>query len=481
MERLNPMDAQFVGAEDEDAHASMAIACSAIFEGPAPSYREFVASVASRLDAAPIFRRKLLTVPFNLGPPVWAEHPDFDLRYHLRQTALPAPGSDEQLGNLMARVMGQRLDRDYPLWEYWLVEGLRKGRWALILKVHHAMVDGVAGTDLYRVLFDPSPEPSPQAQGTLYGTGLMPTAGASQVARAPSSGRLAYQAALDMVALPARTALALNGALAQPGEAIRRLGRTFRATAKLAASVRPAVPSSLRGPIGRQRRYAWARASLDDVKTIKQSLGGTVNDVVLAAATSGFRDVLLSRGEEPSPHMVPSLIPVSLRTSGQECSYENRVSLLVADLPVHVAEPADRLATVRAEMSALKEAHGPAAAQALVALGHYTPYPLTALIVRLGYRLPQRDIVTVTTNVPGPAEPLYGLGRKLVEIIPYVPIATTLRTGVSILSYCGNLTFGITADYDTTPDIDVMVHGIERGIADLLKAAGRSQAVARPK
>lgn len=471
MQRLNPMDAQFVGAENGDAHASMAIACSAIFEGPPPSYPEFVASVASRLDAAPIFRRKLLTVPFNLGPPVWADDPDFDVRYHVRQTALPAPGSDEQLGNLMARVMTQRLDRDYPLWEYWLVEGLRKGRWAVILKVHHAMVDGVGGTDLYRVLFDPSPE----------ATDTLPATDTGQVARPPSSARLAYQAALDLMALPARTALALNEALAQPGDAIRRLTRTFQATAKLAASARPAAPSSLHGPIGRQRRYAWARASLDDVKTIKRSLGGTVNDVVLAAASSGFRDMLLSRGEEPAPHMVPSLIPVSLRTSGDECSYENRVSLLVADLPVHVAEPADRLATVREEMSALKDAHGPSAAQALVALGHYTPYPLTALVVRLGYRLPQRDIVTVTTNVPGPVEPLYGLGRKLVEIIPYVPIATTLRTGVSILSYCGNLTFGITGDYDTTPDIDVLAHGIERGIADLLKAAGRVQAPARSK
>jgi WS/DGAT/MGAT family acyltransferase len=471
MQRLNPMDAQFVGAENEDAHTSMAIASSAIFEGPAPSYREFLASVASRLEAAPIFRRKLLTVPFNLGPPVWADDPDFDLRYHIRQTALPAPGSDEQLCNLMARVMGQRLDRDYPLWEYWLVEGLKRGRWALILKVHHAMVDGVAGTDLYRVLFDPSPQPPD----------IGPAAAASQVARQPSSARLAYQAALDLMALPAKTALALNGALAQPGEAIRLLGRTFRGTAKLVVSARPAVPSSLHGPIGRQRRYAWARASLDDVKNIKRSLGGTVNDVVLAAASSGFRELLLSRGEEPAPHMVPSLVPVSLRVAGQECSYENRVSLLVADLPVHVAEPAERLAAVRAEMSALKETHGAAAAEALVTVGHYTPYPLAALFVRLGYRLPQRDIVTVTTNVPGPAEPLYGLGRKLVEIIPYVPIATTLRTGVSILSYCGNLTFGITGDYDTTPDIDVMVHGIERGITDLLKAAGLSQAAAGPK
>jgi WS/DGAT/MGAT family acyltransferase len=481
MQRLNPMDAQFVGAENEDAHTSMAIALSAIFEGPAPSYREFLDSVAGRLDAAPILRRKLLTVPFNLGPPVWADDPDFDLRYHVRQTALPAPGSEEQLGNLMARVMAQRLDRDYPLWEYWLVEGLDEGRWALISKVHHAMVDGVAGTDLYRVLFDPSPQVPPAAAGTSGSTGVVPAAANGHAPRPPSSAKLAYQAALDLMALPARTALALNGALAQPGDAIRRLSRTFRATAKFAASARPATPSSLHGPIGRQRRYAWARASLDDVKTIKRSLGGTVNDVVLAAASSGFRDLLLSRGEEPAPHMVPSLVPVSLRTAGQASSYENRVSLVVADLPVHVSDPADRLAMVRAEMAALKEAHGASAAQALVTIGHYTPYPLAALVVRLGYRLPQRDIVTVTTNVPGPAEPLYGLGRKLVEIIPYVPIATTLRTGVSVLSYCGNLTFGITGDYDTTPDIAVLAHGIERGVADLLRAAGRSQAPARSR
>jgi WS/DGAT/MGAT family acyltransferase len=474
MERLNPMDAQFVGAEDEDAHASMAIACIAIFDGPAPSYCEFLAAMAGRLADVPIYRRKLLTVPFNLGPPVWAEDPDFDIRYHVRQTALPAPGSDEQLSNLMARVMAQRLDRDYPLWEYWLVEGLGDGRWALISKVHHAMVDGVSGTEMYRAIFDPSPQPSPPA------TDRRP-ADTVQVMDPPSSVRLAYQATLDLMALPAKAALAVNSALAQPADAIRRAVQTFRATAKLAASARPAAPSSLNGPIGRQRRYASARASLGDVKAIKRSLGGTVNDVVLAAASSGFRDMLLGRGEEPAPHMVPSLIPVSLRAPGQECSYENRVSLLVADLPVHVADPAERLAAVRTEMSGLKEANGASAAQALVALGHYTPYPLAALVVRLGYRLPQREIVTVTTNVPGPAEPLYGMGRKLVEIIPYVPIATTLRTGVSVLSYCGNLTFGITGDYASTPDIGVLARGIERGVADLLKVASGNHTRARAK
>ncbi len=159
MERLNPLDAQFVDAEDEDGHASFAIASIAVFEGPAPSYDEFLDSIAARLPEVPLYRRKLRTVPFRLGPPVWVDDPNFDLRYHVRQTALPAPGGDEQLAKLMARVMGQRLDRDYPLWEYWLVEGVSEGRWALISKVHHSMVDGVSGTDLYRVIFDLSPDP----------------------------------------------------------------------------------------------------------------------------------------------------------------------------------------------------------------------------------------------------------------------------------------------------------------------------------
>lgn len=481
MERLNPMDAQFVGAEDEDVHASMAIASISIFEGPAPSYCEFLASVARRLPDVPLYRRKLVTVPFNLGPPVWVDDPHFDLRYHVRQTAVPAPGSDEQLSNLMARVMAQRLDRDYPLWEYWLVDGLSEGRWALISKAHHAMIDGVSGTDLHRVIFDPSPQPSqPAADAWEAADGSRSAddwhaAAGWQTVDAPSRAWLAYQAALDLIALPAKTALALDSALVQPMDAIRHAARALRAAAKLAGTARPAVPSSLQGPIGRQRRYAWARASLSDVKAIKRSLGGTVNDVVLAAASSGFRDMLLGRGEEPAPHMVPSLIPVSLRSAGQECSYDNRVSLLVADLPVHIADPVERLDAVRTAMSALKQANGAAAAQALVALGHYTPYPLAALVVRLGYRRPQREIVTVTTNVPGPREPLYGLGRKLLEIIPYVPIATTLRTGVSILSYCDNLAFGITGDYQSTPDIDVLAHGIERGIGDLLKAADCSR------
>jgi diacylglycerol O-acyltransferase len=468
MERLGPLDAQFVEAEDGDRHASFAIASIAIFEGPAPTYEEFLHAIESRLPLVPIYRRKLRTVPFRLGPPVWVDDPDFDLRYHVRHTALPAPGGDQQLRKLMARVMAQRLDRHFPLWEYWMVEGLAKHRWALISKVHHAMVDGVSGADLYRVIFDPTPEPPPP-----------PPAEIRVVPAEPSALSLAGRAAFDLLSLPARVARALAAAAGRPAEVVQQASEAAQAAVLLAGgSGRPAVASSLSGPIGRQRRYAWAKVSLDDIKAIKQVLGGTVNDVVLAAISSGFRSLLLSRGEQPEPHMVPALVPVSLRAPGAENIYDNRVSVLIADLPVHVADPVELLAEIRAEMAALKAGHEAAAGEALIELGKYTPYWLTAQVIRSAYRLPQREIVTVTTNVPGPRQPLYGMGRKLVDIIPYVPIATTMRIGVSIFSYCDRVTFGITGDYESTPDIEVLARAIEKGIRDLRKVARQRAAAA---
>jgi diacylglycerol O-acyltransferase len=459
MDRLNPLDAQFVNAEDGDRNASMAIASIAVFEGPPPSYEEFLEALAGRLPLVPRYRHRLRTVPFRIGPPVWVEDPNFDLRYHVRYTALPAPGRDEELRHLMARVMAHRLDRDYPLWEYWVVDGLDDGRWALISKLHHCMVDGVSGTDLYRLIFDPTPERSPAALDHRV------------VSAEPSPLKLAAQAALNEVLLPVRGVRALGGAVTHPDRLVRQTIDTVRGVAKLATSLLPATGSSLSGPIGQQRRYTWVRGSLDDVKTIKRELGGTVNDVVLAAISGGFRAFLLARGEHPEPHMVPSLVPVSLRAPGEENIYENRVSAILAYLPVHIADPVERLAAVQSELSTLKTSKESTVAERLVSLIGGAPFPLTSLGVRLALRLPQHEIVTVTTNVPGPREPLYGLGRRLVEIIPYVPIATTVRTGIAIFTYCDNVTFGITGDYETTPDLDVLARGIEDSLSELLKIA----------
>ena len=461
MDRLNPLDAVFIDAEDEDRHTSMAIASIAVFEGPSPSRDEVLSFLAGRLPLVPRYRQKLRTVPFRLGRPVWVDDPGFDLSYHVRQTVLLAPGGDQQLSELLARVMSQRLDRDYPLWEYWLVEGLAAGRWALISKMHHCMVDGVSAAGMYRVIFDASPEPSP------------PAADHRAVAAEPSPLSLAARSAVDMLLLPVRGARAVKGAVIHPGRAVRGVIETVQATAKLAPSLWPASTSSLSGHIGQQRRYTVARASLDDVITIKRELGGTVNDVLLAAISGGYRALLLARGEQPGPDKVPSLVPVSVRAPDEQNTDANQVSALVADLPIHVADPVERLAAVRAQLSALKASKEEMVGEALVSLGRYTPFPLISRGIRFAFSLPQREIVTVTTNVPGPRQPLYGMGRPLVEIIPYVPIASTVRIGVAIVTYCGNVTFGVTGDFAANPDLDVLARGIEHGVSELLEAAGQ--------
>jgi WS/DGAT/MGAT family acyltransferase len=458
MDRLSPLDAEFVEAEDEDRHVSMAIASIAVFEGPAPAYEELVEMIGSRLPLVPRYRQKLTTVPFRIGPPVWVDDPRFDIHFHIRRTAVPRPGGDNELAQLFAQVMAQRLDRDRPLWEDWMVTGLAGHQWALISKVHHSMVDGVSGTDLYRVVFDTVGDdiPTPTPAG-----------------RVPRPWELAARASGDLFLLPARSAGAALTALSQPAPSLRQAMATAKGMWTLTPAAQPAKRSSLTGPIGQQRRFTWVRVPFDDVRAIKAALGGTVNDVVLAAISAGFRSLLISRCEKPHARMVPSLVPVSLRAPGQENIYENRVSALVVHLPVHLSDPVDQLAAVRTEVEALKRRGEATVGQAFEELASYVPYPIASL-TRFAFRFPQRDIVTVTTNVPGPRQTLYCLGRPLVEIIPYVPIASSVRIGVAIFSYCNQITFGITGDYDSTPDLDVLAQGIADGAAALLKAANDS-------
>ncbi|WP_199522366.1 WS/DGAT/MGAT family O-acyltransferase [Geodermatophilus marinus] len=456
---MGPLDAAFLQGEDEEAGVSLAIASIAVFEGPAPAQREFAAMLAGRLPLIPRYRQRAVEVPFDLGPPVWVDDPDFDLGYHLRRTALPAPGGDAELATLMGRVMSGRLDRGRPLWEYWLVEGLAGDRWALISKIHHCMADGISGTDLYRVVLDDSPEPGP------------PVPDAWEPDPMPSRLRLAGAAAASMAALPVDQARALGGLLRRPGELARATRETARGLAGLAGALVPAARSSLTGPLSASRRFAFARGSVAQVGEVRHALGGTFNDVVLAAITSGFRHFLLRRGELPGPHAVRTLVPVSVRPPGAEGVRDNRVSLLLADLPVHLADPVERLAAVRAHLTELKARHEAEAGATVVAVAGHGVFPAVASPVRIAAHLRQRSVVTVTTNVPGPRRPLYALGRRCVEIVPYVPIASTLRTGVAVFSYCGAVTVGVTADAAAVPDVAVLAAGIEAGLDELVAAA----------
>lgn len=441
---------------------SLAIASVAVLEGPAPTRDEVAAMIAGRLPRVPRYRQKVRTIPADLGPPVWVDDPDFrlddpDFRLddHVRETALPAPGGDAELAAAVADLMSSRLDRRRPLWEYWLVGGLADGRWALLTKVHHCMVDGISGTDLYHAVLDPSPEPSP------------PLPDRWRPAPEPSTAWLTVSALAALAQTPAVQLRALAGALRRPGALVTDVLDTLRGWAALATALVPAHASSLSGPIGGRRAFAFSRGTVEDVAAVRRRVGGTFNDVVLAAVTAGFRRLLLARGEVADGHAVRTLVPVNVRAPGEESIRDNRVSLMLAELPVHVVDPLERLEVVRARLDALKRDHEAEAGVALTSLAALAPFPLVAGQVRWLAAWPQRSVVTVTTDVPGPRAPLHALGRPVLEIVPYVPLASTARVGVSIFSYLDRICFGVTGDRDTAPDVDVLARGIAEGLGQL--------------
>jgi diacylglycerol O-acyltransferase / wax synthase len=459
VDRMSPLDALFLHVEDGVSH--MHIASVLILDGPPPSYDDFVAMLSSRLSRVPRYRQVVRFVPFQLGRPVWVDDPHFNIHYHVRHTALPAPGGEHELRRLVGRVMSQQLDRSKPLWELWMVEGLSENRWALLCKTHHSVVDGVSGTELLTVLLDTSPDTVPAAEETW------------EPAPAPSPVALAVDALATMARSPYEQLRALRAASRVPRQALARLGEIWTGMANLAGVVPRTPVSSLNGPIGPHRRYAWADSTVDDIKSVRKALGGTFNDVVLAAITHGFRVLLLSRGESVD-RVVRTLVPVSIRardTSGRaigDGTFANRVSAMFAELPVSLADPVERLDAIRAQMAGLKDSKQAVAAEALTSMSGFAAPVLLALGTRLASRASQRNVNTVTTNVPGPQTPLYAVGRRLVKAYPYVPLAGQIRIGVAIFSYDGQVTFGITGDYDTTADIDVLSQGIEDGMAELL-------------
>jgi diacylglycerol O-acyltransferase len=461
MERLSPLDAFFLFIEDGNSH--MHIAACAIFEGPAPPYRRVVAAIADKLDLVPRYRQVVRFVLLQLGRPVWIDDPPFRLEYHVRHTALPTPGGLEELRDLMGRLMSQELDRNRPLWEAWMVEGLQGGRWALIMKIHHCMADGISGNDLFTVLLSREPNP-PVVDSSRW-----------QPAPGPSGLRLAADAVWRLALTPYDEFRALCQATAAPRLALSRLRDTTEGMLSYARRVPSTKPNSLVGSLGPHRRWTFANATLDDVKTIRRTFDATVNDVVVAAVTAGLHELLLSRGEPVQGRVVRTLIPVSVRAENERGNFDNRVSGMLADLPVGIDDPVERLVAVRKELGMLKASHQAGAGQRLTAMAELAPSAALAFAernsMRILRRLPQHTINTVTTNVPGPQHPLYLAGREMLEYLPFVPIVQGMRVGLAIMSYNGKVAFGVTGDYDTVPDIEVLAGGIEDAIAELLKLA----------
>ena len=458
-ERLSPLDASFLHVEDDVSH--MHIASVAIFEGPQPAFADIVAMVDAKLGLVPRYRQVVQSVPLELARPVWVDDPHFNLEYHLRHTALPSPGSDSELRMLVGRVMSQQLDRTKSLWEIWVVEGLEGGRWAMLAKTHHAMVDGVSGTDLLAVIMDLSPDVA------------RPEVAAWSPRPPPSGARLALDAVTNLMRSPYEQLRAVQTSTRALRQALSQAREVGQGVVAMAGLVRPPPVSSLNGPIGPHRRYAWTSTSVEDIKVIRRGLGGTFNDVVLASITNGFRELLLSRGETVD-RIVRTLVPVSVRprdATGKavgDGTFENRVSAMFAELPVGVDDPAERLHAITRQMEGLKDSKQAVAAEALTSMSGFAPPMLLALGMRLATRAAQHNVNTVTTNVPGPQFPLYAAGRKMIHAFPYVPLGGQIRIGIAIFSYNGEVTFGITGDYDTTPDVDVLTAGIEEGMAQML-------------
>lgn len=462
VQRLSSLDAGFLNMETDTQQ--MHVGSLLIFEGPVPTFEDFSDHLASCLDSVPRYRQRVQRMPLELARPVWVDDPHFCLDYHLRHTAIPTPGGDDQLRTLVGRVMAQRLDVDRPLWEMWLVEGLPGRRWAVITKTHHAMIDGLAGNELMEIVLDRDPE---RQRRPRPNTGWRPRP-------APSTMELATEAAGWAARLPLGASRAASSAvrsLSSPSDLLRSAAvRAFGVAQMGRSAARPT--SVLNGPLGPHRRWGWVRGELAAVKSVKGAAGCTVNDVVLAVIAGGFGSYLAERGEPVDDVVVRSLVPVSIRTADHQGRLGNQVTAMFADLPIAVADPSERLAAVARQMTHLKAGGTAVSVETMLSAADFVPATLMTIGARVYARTGQRVVNTVTTNIPGPQYPLFLLGSRMLEMIPYIPVAEGVRISIGIISYDGHLAFGATGDYDAVPDLDRLCTAIEASLHEMTGPGG---------
>jgi diacylglycerol O-acyltransferase len=449
MEQLNTLDAGFLMAEDSDRNVSLAIGGIAIIDGSAPNYGEFKSVLADRIRAIPRCTQILRTQPFDIGAPQWVDDPRFDLTRHVRRVALPRPGDDAELYRVVADVLERRLDRDRPLWECWVIEGLKSNRWAILMKVHHCMADGISAARILTRLCD-------NAEGDTFAG---PVAAKRTVAARPH---------LKPVPAPIHRSNPLDSLWRAATTITDAAARTLSGAAEIAAGLlRPARGSSLVGPVTAMRRYRAVRVPLADVEQVCRKFDVTVNDVALTAITEGFRLALLHRGEQPRADSLRTLVPVSLRSPDALDKPGNHLSVMLPYLPVEQNDPIQQLRAVHSRLTRAKRGGQRQAGNVAVSAANYVPFMVSSWAIRLLTRLPQRGIVTLATNIPGPCRQLEMMDRKVARLLPIPPIALRLRTGVAVLSYADDLVFGITADYDAGANVEELAKGIEMAVARL--------------
>jgi WS/DGAT/MGAT family acyltransferase len=443
----------------------MHVAACAVFEGFPPSHDELIETIESRLHLVPRYRQRLAFVPFGQGRPVWVDDPHFNAAYHVRHTALPSPGGEDELRRLTGRVFSQQLDRSKPLWELWLVEGLAEDRFALLSKTHHALVDGISGVDIITVLFDTSPDPMPAA----------PPDHEWVPKPVPREAQLLADALLERATAPGEIARGIRAALRGPRAVAKALGGALVGVGAMAwAGLQPAPPSIFNVPIGPHRRFTWVRGDLAEFKAVKNELGGTVNDVVLAVVSGALGRYMRLQGETTEDVELRAMVPMSTRADVERGALGNRVTAMWAPLPVGITDPVKRLNTISAAMRELKESGQAVGAEMLTRLSGFAPPTIVNQAARLAAR--QRMFNLVVTNVPGPQIPLYLLGRRLEAIFPMVPLTSNTALGIAIMSYDGQLNFGLTTDYDGLPDVELLADELRSAIAELAAAGAASPA-----
>jgi WS/DGAT/MGAT family acyltransferase len=457
-DRLTGLDSSFLHLERDGTH--MHVASTTLFEGPAPRYTDFRDHIGSRLHLVPRFRQKLRFVPFGMGRPVWVDDPHLNLAYHVRHTALPEPGSEQQLRVLAARIFSQQLDRTKPLWEIWQVEGLKGGRFAIIGKTHHCMVDGVSGVDITTVLYDLERE---RGEGSKPLDRWIP-------APEPSGAQLLAEALVERAMNPREIVRGVRRVVRGPRRALRKATEAVAAAGSFAWTGIAAPSSPFNFDVGPHRRFAWVRASLADMKHVKNELGGTVNDVILAAVSGALGRYMRERGHSTADLELRAMVPVSVRTREERGALGNRVTTMMAPLPVWCEDPSRRLEMVRRSMGDLKQSKQALGASILTQLTDFAPPTIAGQAARLQAR--QRFFNLVVTNIPGPQFPLYLMGRRMERVFPMVPLAKNQGVCVGIMSYDGQVNFGLIGDYDGMPDLDQLAGHLEASIGELIEAAG---------
>jgi WS/DGAT/MGAT family acyltransferase len=460
-DRLTGLDAAFLHLEEHSA-AHMHVASVMVFAGKAPTLQQLIEHVESRLHLVPRYRQRLAFVPLGQGRPTWTDDPHFNPRYHVRHTALPRPADEAALKRLAGRIFSQRLDRSKPLWEIWLVQRVAGGRFALIAKTHHALVDGISGVDITTVLFDTTPAPAATAPPPEPWTARP----------LPGRAKLLGEALLERSTMPGEMARGARALLRRPRRVLSQVGESLASigSAALPGLREPAPPSPFNVDIGPHRRYTWVDGDLAQFKAIKDSLGGTLNDVVLSAVSLALGRYLRAQGHDTEGVVLKAMVPVSVRADSERGALGNKVAAMWAPLPVGVENAAECLAQVRRAMEDLKHSGQAVGAQVLTNLAGFAPPTILSQAARLQAR--QRYFNLVVTNVPGPQFPLYLLGRRLKTLYPVVPLARRQALGIAVMSYDGHLGFGLLADYDALPGLEDIAKDLRLAIASLARAAG---------